>query len=133
MALSFQETLHSLTSNPKKLFLFDGIGAVISAIFLGIVLVKLEVYFGMPKTVLYMLASLACTYALYSLSCSLFFPSSWRPLLKAIALANLLHCGLTLGLVVSFYQKLTVLGLTYFLLEMVIVVGLVVLERKASS
>ncbi len=125
--------LQPLTSNPKRLFLIDGIGAVVSAIFLGVVLVQVEVYIGMPKTVLYVLASLACLYAIYSLSCSFFLPANWRPFLKGIALANLLHCGLTLGLVIYFYQKLTVLGITYFLLEMMIVVGLVVLERMAYS
>ena len=33
---------------PKKLFLIDGIGAVLSAFLLGVVLVKLQSLIGMP-------------------------------------------------------------------------------------
>lgn len=38
--------------NPKKLFQIDAFGATLSAVLLGIVLVKLERFFGIPKQTL---------------------------------------------------------------------------------
>jgi hypothetical protein len=42
---------------PKTLFLIDAIGAVLSTVLLGIVLVAFEKYIGMPTNVLYALAA----------------------------------------------------------------------------
>ena len=44
--------------NPKKLFLIDGFGAIISAFLLGVVLVKFEEKIGVPVSVLYLLATI---------------------------------------------------------------------------
>jgi hypothetical protein len=51
-------------TNPKKLFLIDGLGALLSAILLGVVLVQLEYLFGIPKSTLYFLASLPCLFTI---------------------------------------------------------------------
>jgi hypothetical protein len=48
-----------LTPNSKKIFLIDGIGALLSAVFLGVILVKFEESFRMPRTILYLLSSVA--------------------------------------------------------------------------
>ena len=133
MTIGFQLILDKITSNPKKLFLIDSLGAVLSAFFLGVILVRFEDSFGMPKTILYVLSSMACIYAIYSICCYFILANNWRPYLKVIAIANLIHCCLTIGLVFYFYQKLSVLGLIYFFLELVIVSGLIILERKAFS
>ena len=52
---------------------------------------------------------------------------------KVIAMANLIHCFITIGLVFYFYHKLTILGLTYFLIELIIVFGVIIIELKAAS
>ena len=43
------------------------------------------------------------------------------------------YCVLTLGLVVYYYPQVTVLGLTYFLLEIAVVGGLVYIEIYALA
>ena len=48
--------------NPKKLFLIDSLGALISAVMLGLVLTRFEHIFGMPQNVLYFLSFIACTF-----------------------------------------------------------------------
>lgn len=120
-----------LIENPQKLFLLDGFGAVLSAIFLGVVLVQWNSYFGMPVDILKLLAGIALVFALYSLGNYLFLSKKWRPFLIAIAIANTVYCGLTLGLVIYYYKVLTSLGMLYFVLEMMIIVILVSVERRA--
>jgi hypothetical protein len=120
-----------LQLQPKKLFLIDGIGALASTFFLGILLVQLKSYVGMPASVLYVLAGIASIFAGYSLSCYALTPLKWSPYLKAIAIANAMYCCLTLGLVVYFYQQLSSLGLTYFSIEMIVIILLVCMEALA--
>jgi hypothetical protein len=117
----------------KKLFLVDSLGALLSAILLGLVLAQFEKTFGMPQNVLYILAVLPCIFAVFSFVCFFSKTTNWRPLMKIIATANLLYCCLTAGLMVYFYQNLTVLGMTYFILEIIIVMSLAYLEWKTAS
>jgi hypothetical protein len=81
-----------MITEPKKLFLADGLGAIVSAFFLGVILAKYEPSFGMPKTALYFLASIACLFAVYSLGCLFLVTKNFQPYLKGIALANLSYC-----------------------------------------
>lgn len=113
---------------PRRLFLIDGLGALLTASLLAFVLVPLERYFGMPVRVLYPLAAVAGLFALYSLLCYARFPANWQLYLRGIAVANLSYCVLTAVLVVYFWQQLTVLGVLYFVGEMGVVSGLVAVE-----
>jgi hypothetical protein len=125
--------IDKLVSNSKRLFLIDGLGACLTAFFLVAILARFEDSFGMPRTVLYFLSLVACIYAIYSFCCHFFISSNWRPYLKAIAIANAIYCCLTFGLVIYFYPILTILGLLYFLLEIIVVSILVLIELKALS
>ena len=87
----------------------------------------------MPTRVLYVLAAIACVFAIYSFSCFLRKPENWRPYMKMIAVANLMYVCLTLGLVIFLYRQLTVLGLTYFGLELIVIVILVTAELKIAG
>ena len=118
--------------NTKKLFLIDGIGAMVSALFLGVVLVWLKDKIGMPVNILYLLAILPIFFAIYSFSCY-FFKENSKPLLKGIATLNLLYCFLTIGLLFFYDHNLTFLGWTYFIAELIVLAVLIFLEFKASS
>ncbi len=123
--------LTKIISNPKQLFLFDSLGAVLTAFMLGVVLARFEPVFGMPPPVLYVLALMACGFAVYSFCCYLFIGKNWRPFLIAIAIVNLMYCCMTLGLIFYLWEKLTVLGIVYFLGEIAVIVVLVIVELKA--
>jgi hypothetical protein len=118
---------------PKKLFLVDSLGALLSALLLGLVLTRFEKTFGMPQNVLYILATLPCIFAIYSFLCFVSETQNWRLFMKIIATANLLYCCLTAGLMIYFYEKLTVLGFIYFVLEIIIVISLAFIEWKTAS
>jgi hypothetical protein len=127
-----QNIINILKANPRKLFLIDGFGAVSSAFLLGVILMQFENHFGMPLEKLYFLAAVAGVFAIYSLSCYVRFPTNWRPFLKLIAILNLIYSGVTLSLVIYLYEELTILGLIYFLLELVVLIVLVSIELKVA-
>lgn len=117
--------------NPKRFFLIDGAGAFITAVILFLILRPLDQYIGMPGNVLTMLSIIALTFCIYSLSCYFIVKKMWKPLLKAISIGNVVYCCFTLGLIVHYYPQLTILGLTYFLLEIAVICLLVYFEMKA--
>jgi len=117
----------------KKLFLLDGFGAILSAILLGIVLVKLEEYFGIPKTTLYILAALPCFFAIYDFYCYFKIEKNLDKFLKGIAIVNLLYCCLSLGFAFHHYQEITYLGWAYIIVEIIIVVAIAIIELRAAK
>lgn len=74
--------------NPKKVFLADAFGAMISAFLLGFVLVELYYYFGIPVAVLYFLAVLPCLFAMFDFYCFFSSIKNFDVFLKAIAIMN---------------------------------------------
>lgn len=119
--------------NPKNLFLIDGLGALLSAFLLGSILVRFEHEFGMPRKVLYFLSVTAGIFATYSLISHVFLIKNHAAYLKLIAWANLIYCGLTIGLIVCFHKELTVLGWLYFPGEIVVIIALATIELRTVS
>ncbi|XWW47355.1 hypothetical protein JYG30_07900 [Fibrella sp. USSR17] len=118
--------------SPKRLFLVDGLGAVLTSISLLAVLRPLEYLFGIPEQTLVMLSMPAILFAIYSGCCFLFVGIGWRSFLRVIAVANLLYCCVTAGLIVTCYAQLTPLGVAYFVVEIVVISVLAVIEYRAS-
>ena len=118
---------------PKKLFLIDGLGAVTSAFMLGFVLVKFQVFIGLPKNTLYTLSIIPCFFILYSFYCFYKLPKNWKFYLKIIAILNVLYCLLTISLVTIHFEKITFLGISYFILEIIVIGILTSIELKNSN
>ena len=118
--------------NPKKLFQIDGLGAVLSAILLGVVLVKLERIFGIPESTLYLLALIPCVFAVYDFYCYYRLKNRLGQYLKGIAFMNLGYCCLSLALALYHWNVITTLGWTYILLEISIIVLLVSVEFRVA-
>ena len=117
---------------PKTIFLIDGMGALASAVLLGLILTRLETFFGLPKNVLYVLAGIALLLAVYSLSNAFMQQINPSRRLKLIAVANLLYCLLTVVLLFIFYPQLTIFDVFYFMGELLIILSLASLEMKAA-
>ncbi|MCC2548235.1 hypothetical protein LJY25_17425 [Hymenobacter sp. BT175] len=120
---------------PRTLFLVDGLGGLLSAVLLAGVLpaTRLGQAFGMPLRVLHLLGALAFGFCAYSLLHYWRLPANWPPRLQAIAVANLLYCGLSAGLVLYLLPQLSALALLYFALEIVVVGGLAIMELQAAK
>ncbi len=128
-----QKIIKNISTNPRNAFLVDGIGAVLSAFLLGVILTTFEDFFGMPARVLYILAGIAAGFALYSLTYYFLNIKKWHAALRRIAIANLLYCLLTLALVIIHFQELTIWGIMYFILEILVIVILVYIEFSVLS
>lgn len=115
-----------------KLFLVDGVGALVTATLLLAVLARFESTFGMPVRIIYLLAALACVFAAYSLTCHFTLRGDWRPFLKAIAAANIAYCLITLALLILFRNEITVFGVIYFVGEIFMVAALAAYEWSVA-
>nr|WP_294906062.1 hypothetical protein [uncultured Lacibacter sp.] len=118
---------------PKTVFLIDSAGALFSAFMLGIVLANFKAFFGVPENVLYLLASIASVFSVYSFVCFLVNPKRPSFYLRMIATANLFYCILSIGLMIYLYYQLTAWGFLYFILEKLAILLLVFLELKTAN
>ncbi len=131
--MEFKRLIEKFESNPKKLFLVDGFGALLSAFLLGVVLVKFERIFGIPRSTLYFLAALPILFAIYDFYCYRKEHAGSGLFLKGIAIMNLLYCCLSLGLAFYHSDKITKWGWSYILLEITIIISLAIVEFRASK
>ena len=114
----------------KRIFLIDGLGALVSTFLLGFVLVRYETYFGMPVKMLQLLALIAFFLAVFSLTCFIKTPKKWGIYLRIVGKANFAYCLLTLTLVFYHFDRLTWLGVSYFIAEILILLLLIRVELK---
>ncbi len=118
--------------NPKKIFIIDYVGAIISSFMLGIVLAYIQPLIGMPKTILYQLAIVALILMTYSGLCVLLIKKNYKPFLTTIGIANVCYCIASVYLITVYFEQLTTLGLSYFIIEKVIVLTLAFIEIKTA-
>lgn len=123
----------SFTKEPKKLFIADGIGAVVSTFLLGFVLVKLEKYIGVPVSTLYLLAALPVFFAIYDFLCFKYVEKDVGHFLIGIAVINILYCCLSIGFAIHHYETITGLGWTYIIIEIIVVIVIAVIELKVGK
>ena len=84
----------------------------------------------MPISVLHFLAGIACVFLLYSSVCYFFVREGWLPFLKAVIGANSVYIIVSVGLIFYHFQELTSWGITYFVLEIIVLFGVVTYEAR---
>ena len=133
-ALCILRNLQNLrTETHHRIFLLDGAGAILSAFLTGVVLVRWEAYFGIPPSVLYILAGLALGLAAFDAwAYARPVPGSARPL-RTIALLNVGYCLLSLILAAIHRESLLPLAYVYLGLECLIVGILASVEWRLAS
>jgi hypothetical protein len=131
MNIRFLHQIDRIIDTPKKLFLLDSLGALLTAFLLGVVLVQWEALFGMPRNILYPLSFVAVIFCLYSFSCYWLIGEKWRPFLRLIIGGNILYGLATPVLVILHWYQLTGLGITYFLLELLVLTLVIIIEMRA--
>ena len=82
--------IEKLSVHPKILFVVDGLGAGLTAIMLGTVLVKFERFFGIPSATLYILAMIPIAFIIYDVYCYAQVDKKVALCLKGIAVMNVL-------------------------------------------
>ena len=122
--------LQNFLKTPKNIFLLDSFGALLTTILLYFVLRNFNDFLGLSKDVFELLSMLALMFFIYSISCYLFAKQNWKTFLKIICTANILYCILTFGIILYYYQSISIFGISYFLAEILVIIALVLLEIK---
>ena len=125
--------LEKVYLNPKKLFLIDAMGALLSAFLLGVVLVKFKNLFGVPVSVLYLLTLFPVIFAVYDILCYLKTKNNLKLFLKTIAYLNILYCFVSVVILLNRYKQITFLGYSYFLVEILIILTLANFQIKVGN
>ncbi|MEL6537293.1 MAG: hypothetical protein AAFQ98_17865 [Bacteroidota bacterium] len=124
--------LSHLSESPRRLFLLDGAGALLSAVLLGLVLPQFSDVIGMPLPVLYLLAMFPVAFFLFD-GASYFRPAQAKVNLKTIAMANAGYALLSAVLLVVHASTLSVWGWAYFVGELAIVLLLARWEWQVAN
>lgn len=113
--------------NSRTIFLLDGLGALGSLTFTGLVLPHFSEALGLSKNLIYTLAILPALYTTYSLSCYAFIktPKPW--MLLAIIIANSIYCLVT-GSLILVHETLTFPGKSLLSAEILVVFAVIALE-----
>ncbi|WP_103070885.1 hypothetical protein [Aquimarina sediminis] len=122
-----------IENNPKKIFIFDGLGALFTAFSLGIVLVNLERFFGIPKTTLHTLSILPLLYMVYDLFCYFQVNKHIGFWLRGIAILNLMYCLISIGFALNDSQYIKISGWIYITIEIIVIVAIAVYELKLAN
>lgn len=125
--------IQKLVSTPYRIFLVDGLGALLSSALLLLLIAPFETYFGMPQQIVFILGAVAFVLMSYSFTCYSIKSAKWRTHLKFIIAANIVYAFITITLVFIYFDQLTSLGLLYFLLELFVLMVLVYLELQVHS
>jgi hypothetical protein len=124
-------SIHNIT--PRKLFLVDGIGALVTAISTGFLLPWCMPSVGVPLSVLKALAGVALLFPTFSLLSFYFFNLRWAKYLAMVAVANMVYCLVTLSVLFYFRESATAWALVYFLAEALVVAVLATHEWRARA
>lgn len=124
--------LHRLNLNPQKLLMIDAWGAGLTILLLAFIVEPFQKAFGMPIFALKIFSIIACIFCIYSLMSYYFGDKKHAFLLKVIAFGNTFYCFLIAFFVFRYFEKLTFLGVTYFVIEIALISGLIVIELKTA-
>ena len=123
--------LSNIKNNPKRIFLLDSAGALITTIGLVLILIVFEPYFGMPRNALYLLSAIAFSLFTYSISCYFLVKKNWNLYLLILMVGNTLYALVSIVLIIKNFDQLTILGILYFTSEKIIIALIVNLEYQA--
>jgi len=126
-------TVTKLSQKPRNLFLIDGVGAILSAFLLGVVLVYFKSYFGIPVNTLYVLAIIPCFFALYDLLCYFLLKKNHKPFIKLTAWLNIAYCGLSLRMAYEHIGQIEILGFIYIIIEVILVLAIAKIELDVAK
>lgn len=135
ISLSFVDQTRSVRQtsnmclNRKNIFLLDGVGALLSSIFTGLLLPLFSEDVGISTSVLHCLALIPFIYGIYSISCYL-FPKITKPwMLITIIVANIAYCLLS-GAIILRMSSITPAGQVLLSAEIFLILCVVGLELK---
>jgi hypothetical protein len=80
-----------------------------------------ENFFGLSKSATVVLSIPITTLLIFSMSCFLLKPQNWKFYMKFVILGNLAYCLFTTTVIILKFKQLTLWGVSYFLLEILVI------------
>ena len=114
----------------RRIFLIDGLGALVNFVFMGIIWPCFYQHFGLPLNTLYLLATVISLYFFFSVSCYFLIKENWQHYLRIIVMANTAYAFLTLIVIGYYFKQLTIWTYIYFPLELTCLTLLITIELK---
>jgi hypothetical protein len=130
---AIHKAVNFFTNHPNRLFLLDGIGAILSAILLFILHFFFQVTTGLPQLIVYALVAAALFLSAYSLTCSWLLRRCHARYLRVIALLNGTYLLTVWILLVLYCSRLHPILIICFILESVVLGFLIYLELKVTN
>ena len=118
---------------PRRLLALDAVGALFTAILLGLVLVRFSAAFGVSERTFHFLAGFAAAICIHSLALALLDPPEWVARVKAMAVINLAYAGVVLDVVVTRLGAITLLGAAYFVGEALVIGAIAAYEWRFAT
>ncbi|GAA4769207.1 hypothetical protein GCM10023230_18920 [Flavobacterium hankyongi] len=113
--------------NPKQLILIDILGASVTTVLLFIVVKNFNQFFGVDIYEINTLAIIALSICCFGVVCWFTNKKFSKPLLYTLAIFNLLYCLITI-IILNSSTNLTIYGVLYFTIEVVIIISLAFLR-----
>lgn len=134
MEIALKNSVSKISSflTTKTVFLFDGIGAILSLLFTGLLLPIFYEQLGLPRSILYCLALFPFIYAIFSLSCYFLPKKTARWMLNTVIGANSGYCILS-GVLLLTYPGITIWGQAILFAEILVVLAVVTIEAKVLT
>jgi len=115
--------------NDRNIFLVDGLGALLSATFTGLMLTRYSLFLGINVATLQALSLLPLAFSIYSFGCYFLIKRTKPWMLLAIIAVNSLYCLISLAIIL-FREKITWRGQTLLSAEIVVILFVIFLELK---
>lgn len=132
MVRFFNNFFNRFSLSPKRLFLIDILGALLSFLLLFVIAKMFSFYFGIPQIILYLLSIIALLIAIYSIVYISCRKNAWRSYLISISAINFLYCILTIVVLIYYWHTITSISLIYFSVELIII-SLILLSELYTS
>lgn len=117
----------------QRIFLIDGIGALLTAFLLLVFIRSMPHVFGVPAALIFSLAATAGIFAIYSFSCHFVFKTKKPIFLRILAILNMLYCMATTIFALLLNESTTTVGVIYFTGEILLILSLSYLEFRLAQ
>lgn len=128
-----QKLIKKIIAAPRLIFLIDTVGASLSMIYSFLIACFFQDYFGLSASWWFLLSGLAMVILVYSAFCFFRAPKNKITGLSIIITNNILYELLSIGLLIFNHNSLTLLGICYLMIELLILSLIILLELKVLN
>jgi hypothetical protein len=117
-----------ITQKYHHVFLLDALGAFVSIFLLLFLIQPNENFFGLSYTSAINLSIPISGLLIFSTSCFFLKPKNWKLFMKLLVFGNVVYCLFTSVIIFLNFKELTFWGVSYFLIEILVIFLIVSIE-----